>query len=574
MFLPMTRAEMEKRGWTELDVILITGDAYIDSPFSGVAIIGRVLEDAGYRVGIIACPDPRNDQAFQTLGKPRLFWGITAGAMDSMVANYTPLGKRRFQDDLLPEGKLTRPDRATIVYTNTILRLFRRDVPIVLGGVEASLRRIIHYDYWDDDLRRSVLMDSKADYLVYGMGERAILEIAHRLARNEDIRDIRGICYLSSTPPEDGIELPGWDQVKQNPLAFIEMFHLFYANQDPITGKRLFQRQTSADAPPRYLIHNPPALPLTTEELDHVYELPYEYDAHTLHQKQGRIRALETIRFSITTHRGCYGACHFCAIGVHQGRWIISRSETSIIREARRLTSHPAFKGYFLDVGGPTANMWQMDCAKKPKTGACKERHCLLPQPCERLIPSHQNQVRLLQTIRRLPGVKGVFVASGIRPDLIYADPDGEAYIREIAHHHTSGQLKLAPEHTEKRILSLMGKPELSTMLRFRRDFLHFSKEVGKKQFLSYYFIAAYPGCSLQDMIKARHFIEHNLHLSPEQVQIFTPTPSTYASVMYYTERDPFHPEQKLFVEKNPTAKQKQKDILQQKPTPTKKKKP
>ncbi|URA10376.1 YgiQ family radical SAM protein [Thermospira aquatica] len=563
MFLPMTRAEMEKRGWTELDVILITGDAYIDSPFSGVAIIGRVLEDAGYRVGIIACPDPRDEDAFKALGKPKLFWGITAGAMDSMVANYTPLGKRRFQDDLLPEGKLTRPDRATIVYTNTILRLFGREVPIILGGIEASLRRIIHYDYWDDDLRRSVLMDSKADYLVYGMGEKTILEIAHKLARNEDIRDIRGLCYLSSSPPPEGIELPGWDEVKKDPLAFIEMFHLFYANQDPITGKRLFQRQTPNDAPPRYLIHNPPALPLTTEELDHVYELPYEHDAHPLHKKQGRIRALETIQFSLTTHRGCYGGCHFCAIGVHQGRWIISRSEDSLLREAKRLTKHPAFKGYFFDVGGPTANMWQMDCAKKAKSGACRERHCLLPHPCERLIPSHERQIRLLQAIRRLPGVKGVFVASGIRPDLVYADPDGEAYVREIAFYHTSGQLKLAPEHTESKILSLMGKPDLETLLRFRRDFLRFSHEAGKKQFLSYYFIAAYPGCSREDMIKAKHFIQKHLHLTPEQVQIFTPTPSTYASVMYYTERDPFHPERKLFVEKNPSEKQKQKDILQ-----------
>lgn len=564
MFLPMTKSEMEARGWKELDVILITGDAYIDSPFSGVAVIGRVLEDAGYRVGIIACPDPKNDHDFQRLGEPRLFWGITAGAMDSMVANYTPLKKPRKQDDMLPAGKNTRPDRATIVYTNTIRRIFGKTAPIVLGGIEASLRRIIHYDYWDDDLRRSLLMDSKADFLIYGMGEKAVLELAEKLKKGEDPRTIRGLCYLSSQPPSDGVELPGWDEVKSDKLLFIQMFHEFYQEQDPIRGKRLFQRQTPHNDPPRYLVHNPPAFPLTQQELDHIYELPYEYDAHPIHHKQGPIRALETIRFSITTHRGCYGECRFCAIAVHQGRQILSRSFESIVREARRFTTHPLFRGYIHDVGGPTANMWQMDCEKKTKTGACPTRSCLFPSPCEKLSPSHNSQRKLLEALRHLPGVKAVFVSSGIRPDLVYADPGGESYIKQIAFFHTSGQLKLAPEHTEKPILALMGKPDLSSLLQFRRDFLRFSKQAGKKQFLTYYFIAAHPGCTLQDMQKAKDFIQKHLHLTPEQVQIFTPTPLTYASVMYYTERDPFHPEKTIFVEKSPAGKQRQKDILQE----------
>ncbi|MCX7881787.1 MAG: YgiQ family radical SAM protein [Brevinematales bacterium] len=558
----MTRQEMEKRGWKELDIILITGDAYIDSPFSGIAIIGRVLEEAGYRVGIIACPDPAQEREFQVLGEPRLFWGISAGAMDSMVANYTALGKRRKNDDLLPGGINRRPDRATIVYTNAIRRIFGKTVPIVLGGVEASLRRIIHYDYWDNALRRSILMDSKADYLIYGMGERAVLELADKLQKGQDPRDIRGLCYLSSTPPEDGRELPGWDEVHKDPLVFIQMFHVFYRNQDPMTGKRLFQRQTSPTDPPRYLIHNPPALPLTAEELDHIYELDYEYDAHPSHHQQGGIRALDTIRFSLTTHRGCYGECRFCAITVHQGRHILSRSQESLVREAKRFTHHPLFRGYIFDVGGPTANMWRMECSQKAKSGACTTRTCLLPTPCEKLSPSHEAQKRLLETLRHIPGVKAVFVSSGIRPDLVYADPYGETYIQQIASHHTSGQLKLAPEHTEKPILDLMGKPDLTTLLRFRHDFMRFSKKRGKKQFLTYYFIAAYPGCTVNDMLKAKRFIHKHLHIHPEQIQIFTPTPLTYASVMYYTKRDPFHPEKTLFVEESLSGKQKQKDIL------------
>jgi len=562
MFLPMTPEEVKARGWDALDVILVSGDAYIDSPLHGVAVIGRVLEAQGFRVGIIACPDPAKDEDFCVLGEPRLFWGVTAGAVDSMVANYTPTGKPRRSDDLLPGGKNTRPDRATIVYTNVIRRIFKKTVPIVLGGIEASLRRIIHYDYWDDKLRRSILMDSKADYLVYGMGERTVGELARALQEGRDVSSLRGLCYLTSSPPDNAEVLPGWSEVNADPLVFIEMFHRFYVNQDPVLGRRLVQRQTSYDQVARYLVHNPPALPLREDELDEVYELPYEYDAHPIHQKQGPIRALETIRFSLTTHRGCYGECRFCAIAVHQGRQILSRSMESIVREAKRFLRHPAFKGYILDVGGPTANMWRMDCAKKSRTGSCRHRECLLPEPCDRLIPSHGDQLRLLETLRQLPGVKGVFVASGIRPDLVYADPDGERYVREIARHFTSGQLKLAPEHTERHILALMGKPSLTTLLRFREDFMKYSKQAGKKQFLTYYFIAAYPGCELSDMIKAREFANRFLYITPEQVQIFTPTPLTYASVMYYTGRDPFHPERKIFVEKNPHDKQLQKNVL------------
>lgn len=375
MFLPTTLEEMKKIGWQCLDIILVTGDTYIDSPHIGVAVIGHVLAGAGYRVGIIAQPDAKNGEDITRLGEPRLFWGVTAGSVDSMVANYTALKKRRHSDDFTPGGENTRrPDRATIAYANLIRRHFKNTKPLVLGGIEASLRRTAHYDYWDNAVRRSLLFDSKADILVYGMGEKAVLEIARRLEEKENIQDIRGICYSSKEPKEGYILLPSYEDVKKDKSKFTEMFRLFYANNDPLTAQGLCQQQDS-----RYLIQNPPAYRLSEKELDAIYDLPFERDVHPHYKKQGEVRALDTIKFSITTHRGCYGECNFCSITVHQGKTISSRSAASILREAKALTQLAGFKGYIADVGGPTANMYGIECDKKLHKGSCKDKRCLYP---------------------------------------------------------------------------------------------------------------------------------------------------------------------------------------------------
>ncbi len=558
MFLPVTRSEMESLGWDQLDVILITGDSYVDSPFIGVAVIGRLLLQAGYRVGIIAQPDVQSERDVTRLGEPLLFWGVTGGAIDSMVANYTAIKKRKHDDDMTPGGRNDRrPDRAVIVYSNLIRRYFKDTVPIVLGGVEASLRRVAHYDYWSDQIRRSILFDAKADYLLYGMADRSVIELAHALATGAYVGAIRGLCYAASQPQAGYLTLPSYQEVVSSKQAFVEMFHRFYQNNDPLTAQGLCQQQDT-----RWLIHNPPAFSLSQDELDAVHALDYERAQHPFYEQQGPLRALETIRFSIAAHRGCYGECNFCAIAVHQGRTVQWRSQVSILQEAERLTQLPDFKGYLFDVGGPTANMYGFECAKKLEQGACQDRRCLYPDRCPSLRPDHSRQTALLKALRRLPGVKKVFIGSGIRYDLVLDDRQhGDAYLREVVRHHVSGQLKVAPEHTEPRVLARMGKPGGSDLVYFKEKFDRLSAESGQEQFLTYYLIAAHPGCSEADMQRMRETIGRELEINPEQVQIFTPTPLTYASLMYYTEMDPFTG-QSLFVEKDLGRKQRQKTIL------------
>ena len=557
MFLPTTMEEVHARGWSGLDVILVTGDSYIDSPHMGVAVIGRILEDAGFRVGIIAQPDPETPDEIRRLGTPALFWGVTAGSVDSMVANYTALKKRRRSDDFTPGGiNNRRPDRAVIVYTNLIRRHCRPVVPIVLGGIEASLRRVSHYDFWSDRVRRSILFDAKADILVYGMGEKPVLALARALRTGEDYQRLPGICYKAEQPPASALQLPAHEKVARDPEAFTAMFERFYRHNDAVTGQILCQRQDT-----RYLVQNPPPAPHTMEELDAVYALDFEYDQHPHYEKQGSVQALETIRFSLATHRGCYGECHFCAIAVHQGRTVQWRSQASLLSEARRLSAHPRFKGVLLDVGGPTANMYGFECERKQRRGACRHRRCLFPKVCEHLPVDHARQRNLLKALRRLPGMRKVFVASGLRCDLVMADrQSGKAYVDALAGRHVSGQLKIAPEHTEPEVLARMGKPG-GDLLPFRERFLQASRKAGKRQFLTYYFIAAHPGTTAAHMRKLKSFCRDQLHLAPEQVQIFTPTPSTYSTLMYWTGRDPFRRE-KLFVEKAPREKQRQKALL------------
>jgi len=545
-------------GWEKADVILITGDSYIDSPFMGIAVIGKVLAAAGFKVAVIAQPDVHSDRDISRLGEPRLFWGVSGGSIDSMVANYTALKKRRKKDDYTPGGSNTRrPDRAVIVYANLIRRYFKDTVPIVLGGIEASLRRIAHYDFWSNSIRRSIMFDARADYLVYGMGEKAVVALGRYLRAGRDPRHIAGLCYIAGEKPRDFIELPSFRGVVSDKNLLIDMFTTFYRNNDPLSARRLVQKQDT-----RYLVQNPPAALLTQKEIDRVYDLDFERDLHPFYKKQGHVKALETIRFSLTTHRGCYGECNFCAIAVHQGRTIQWRSLKSIVKEAELLSRHPDFKGYILDAGGPTVNMYGYECARKLRDGPCPDRRCLFPEICPALKIDHAGQVAMLRAIRSIRGIKKVFVASGLRYDLLLADKrNGEHYLKEIVNHHVSGQLKVAPEHSEDSVLQKMGKCGRAPLIAFRNLFFRFTRNAGKQQFLSYYIIAAHPGCTEKDMRNLASFSVRELRIRPEQVQIFTPTPSTYSTLMYCTETDPFTME-KLFVEKDPGKKEHQKRIV------------
>ena len=566
MFLPSTSAEITRLGWDAPDVILVSGDAYIDSPFSGVAVIGRTLTAAGFNVAIIAQPDIRSRADIARLGAPKLFWGVSGGCVDSMVANYTATGKKRRQDDFTPGGaNNARPDRAVIAYCNLIRSAFKPCAPIVIGGIEASLRRIAHYDFWSDSVRRPVLFDAKADILAYGMAERTAAAIARALRDGFDWRTLPGICHAlpadSPAIPPDAIRLPDYaaaaPDTPEGHAAFLAMHRTFAANQDPLTARTLTQRVDT-----RCLVHNPPDTPLTPAELDAVYALPYQLDAHPVHAPQGPVRALDTIRFSITTHRGCYGECNFCAIAAHQGRHVISRTPASILQEAHRLTRHPKFTGIIQDVGGPTANMYGFECARKAQRGACPDRRCLFPACCPTLKPDHAPQLDLLERLRRIPSVRKAFVASGLRPDLIAADTrHGAAYIDALAAHHVSGQLKLAPEHSEPAVLAAMGKPGTASLLAFKDAFDAASRRHGLRQFLTYYFIAAHPGCGDGEMRALKRFAARHLRLAPEQVQIFTPTPATWSTAMYRTGLDPFTGTP-IPVTRGLRAKQAQKDIL------------
>ncbi|MBN1496137.1 MAG: YgiQ family radical SAM protein [Spirochaetes bacterium] len=558
MYIPTTKEEAQSLGWDRLDVILVSGDTYIDSPYMGVAVIGHVLMDAGYRVGIIAQPDIRDGRDIARLGEPALFWGVTSGSVDSLVSNYTATGKKRTDDDLTPGGRnVRRPDRAVIVYTNLIRQHFKNTVPIVIGGIEASLRRIAHYDFRDNKVRRSLLFDAKADILVYGMGERAVLDCAETLKNNRDYRAIRGICYIAGDPVPGFIELPSYEHAARDRRAFAAMSRLFFDNGESSGSKGMVQKHGG-----RYLVHNPPAAPLTSQELDRVYEYEYERDIHPYYKRMGAVRALDTIQFSITTHRGCFGGCNFCSIAVHQGRFIISRSEASIVREAKGFVKHPGFKGIIADIGGPTANMYGMVCRTMAAKGPCPDRQCLGDYVCRSMSVSHKSQISLLRKIRQIRGIRKAFVASGIRHDLVMADRDaGEEYLSEIVRHHVSGQLKVAPEHCVERVLDLMGKPSIDSLLLFRDLYVRLNRQQGKRQFLTYYLIAAHPGCTLDDMKHLRGFMRNEFHIEPEQVQIFTPLPSTLSTVMYYTGRNPINGKT-IFVERNSAEKERQKKAL------------
>lgn len=564
MFLPTTIEEIRARGWSRPDVILISGDTYIDSPYSGVAVIGRILENAGYKTAILAQPDVDDPADFTRLGEPTLFWGVSGGLVDSMVSNYTALKKPRNQDDFTPGGvNNRRPDRALIVYTNRIRRYFKDTVPIVLGGVEAGLRRVAHYDFWSNKVRGSVLFDAKADYLLYGMADRSIVELADALRDGKPLDRIRGLCYGAKEAPAGALALPPLKAVQSDPAEYERMFKMFYRNNDAVYGVTLAQ-----DHGFRFLIQNPPAKPLNTREMDAVYGLPFERDVHPYYKAQGEVRALQTIRFSVPTHRGCYGECNYCAIAVHEGRTVQWRSETSVLEEIRKISAFPDFKGYIYDLGGPTANMYGYECRKKLEKGACKERRCIYPSVCPQLPVDHRPQLALLEKARRIPGVKKIMIASGIRYDLIPADiAYGKAYVRELTRYHVSGQLRVAPEHDSPKVLAAMGKPGKSALLAFKDEFERETKAAGLPQYLSYYFIACHPGCTERDMAGLKKFCQETLHVTPEQAQIFTPTPSTWSATMYYTERHPDSGEH-VFVEKDPARKQKQKDILTQKTEP------
>jgi len=572
MFLPATPQELSARNIKRPDIILVTGDAYIDSPFMGISLVGRVLESHGFSVGIIAQPDIKSGKDITRLGEPRLFWGVSGGAVDSMVANYTASKKRRKQDDYTPGGKNTRrPDRAVIAYTNLIRQHFKHTVPIVLGGIEASLRRIAHYDFWSDKIRRSILFDAKADYLLFGMAHDTVVQMAKTLDNFRTdhpeklaarLKRLSGIGYISDRP--SGIELPSFEEVSRDKDLYAKSFKTFYAQTDPLTASTISQAHQG-----RYLVLTPPPVPSSTKQMDAIHALPFTRALHPLDREKGDVRALETIRFSIPTHYGCYGECNFCAITVHQGRTVYWRSQDSILEEARKMTKDPDFKGYIFDLGGPTANMYGYECRKKLKKGACPERRCLFPKICPSLKPDHGPQMTLLSAIARLPGVKKVFINSGIRYDLILNDPEkGKAYLEKLVQNHVSGQMKVAPEHSVPRVLSLMGKQTAEDLLAFKKMFDAFCKTAGKQQFLTYYLIAGHPGCTAEDMQDLKRFTREKLSALPEQVQIFTPTPSTFSTLMYYTQKDPFT-QTGLFVEKNMKQKERQKTILTAKPAPT-----
>jgi uncharacterized radical SAM protein YgiQ len=561
MFLPTTRAEMKKRGWKKLDIILITSDAYIDSSYMGISVIGKLLEKAGYRVGVIGQPDVSNGDDIKRLGEPKLFWGVSGGSVDSMVSNYTATKRFRNTDDYTPGGKNDkRPDRATLVYCNLIRQHFKETVPLVLGGIEASLRRVTHYDFWSNKLRKPIIFDAKADYLIYGMAENSVIEFTDALKNNEDVTDIRGLSYIAKEPKPDYLQIASHDECLNDKNRFIDMFDDFYKNNDPISAKGLCQKVDT-----RYLIQNPPSIYLSTEELDDVSDLDFERELHPYHQPSGEVKALETIKFSITTHQGCYGECNFCAIGVHQGRTIRSRSEASILKEATSFTKDKNFKGIISDVGGPTANMYGFECVKKVKKGTCEHKACMTPVMCKAMKIDHTPQIKLLRKIRSIEGIKKAFIASGIRYDLIADDKlNGYNYLKEIVNHHISGQMKVAPEHIDDEVLAYMGKPGKQSLVNFKVLFDKLNKESGKNQFLTYYLIAAHPGCKDENMHNLKDFATNVLKMNPEQAQVFTPTPSTYSTLMYYTQMDP-KTRKPLFVEKDIIKKERQKNIVIQK---------
>ncbi|MDM7940406.1 MAG: YgiQ family radical SAM protein [Methanothrix sp.] len=534
-FLPISLQDCKSLGIDQLDIILICGDAYVDHPSFGTALIGRVLWDAGYFVGIVAQPDWRSNEDLRALGRPRLFYGVSSGNVDSMVNNFTPNLKRRRWDVYSPGGALRRPDRALIVYANIVHALYP-DVPIILGGIEASLRRFAHYDYWSDSVRQSILADAPGSLLVYGMGENPLKEVALRMEKGEKIEEIRDVAGTvvkeevrrwRAAQHDDSLVIPSFSDVSSDIRLYARAFALHYGEQDPFLGRAVVQPH-----PKTVIIQNKPARPLTCEELDHIYELPFSREAHPTYREA--VPALEPVRFSITSHRGCFGSCSFCALTHHQGRIVQSRSIESIVREATRLTGMKGFKGIIQDVGGPTANMYGLTCPRW-RHGACQDKLC--SAQCPSLDKDHAQQVQLLRHLRKVPGVRKVFISSGIRHDLLLANSSD--YLHDLCQHHVSGHLKIAPEHISRTVLECMHKPPVEVLNAFCERFRKVSEELGREQYLLPYFMSGHPGCTIKDMIELAEYLRDH-HMYTEQVQDFTPTPMTVSTTMYYTGLDPF----------------------------------
>lgn len=565
-FLPTTAAEIEDLGWEQPDFIIITGDAYVDHPSFGTAIISRVLERYGYKVAILAQPDWKSPDDFKKLGRPRLAFLINSGNVDSMVNHYSVFKKRRRQDQYSPGGIAgKRPDRAVIVYSSRAREAYK-DVPIIIGGIEASLRRFAHYDYWEDQLRRSILLDAKADLLIYGMGEKAVIEIAEALNSGIAIKDIhwiRGTVYKRLEENDaavminepDAIMLPLFPVMQSTPSAYAESFKIQYINNDFIRGRQLVEPYGNKV----YVVQNPPMEILTTEELDQVYELPFEGGFHPSYSAMGGVPAIEEVRFSITANRGCFGNCSFCALTYHQGRTVQGRSKDSLVSEAVSLTETPDFKGYIHDVGGPTANFRKPSCKKQLTSGTCADKDCLYPTPCPNLEIDHSEYLDILRTIRRLPGIKKVFIRSGIRYDYAIYDKD-DSFIKELCEHHVSGSLKIAPEHISSKVLGRMHKPSKSVFIKFSEKYHEINAKLSLKQFLIPYFISSHPGSTIADAIDLALFLKSSGFV-PDQVQDFYPTPGTLSTCMYYTGLDPFTNE-KIYIPNSPEEKKAQRALL------------
>ena len=561
-FLPISRADMKRRGWEQCDFVYVIGDAYVDHPTFGHAIISRVLEDAGYKVGIISQPDWKDPESILALGEPRLGFLVMSGNMDSMVNHYSVSKKRRKTDAFTPGGVTgKRPDHAAVVYCNLIRRTFPHK-PVIVGGIEASLRRLAHYDYWSDSLKRSLLLDSQADLLLYGMGERSILEVAEALDSGLDISDItyvRGSVYKTRSLESvyDALTLPSYEALCADRRTYAESFYRQYCNTDPFIAKRLAEPYEKEGC---WVVQNPPQEPLTTEEMDRVYALPYMRTYHPSYEKAGGVPAIEEVKFSLTSNRGCFGGCSFCALTFHQGRIVQTRSHEAIIDEAREVIADPDFKGYIHDVGGPTANFRHPSCQKQLTKGVCPNRQCLFPTPCKNLQVDHRDYLELLRKLRALPGVKKVFIRSGIRFDYLLCDKD-DTFLKEMVKHHISGQLKVAPEHVSDPVLKMMGKPPNAVYQKFIAKYQRLNEKLGMKQYVVPYLMSSHPGSTLKEAVKLAEYLR-DLGYMPEQVQDFYPTPSTISTVMYYTGLDP-RTMKPVYVPTNPHEKAMQRALIQ-----------
>lgn len=560
MFLPINKEDMIQRGWDQVDFVLVTGDAYVDHPSFGTAIISRVLESHGFRVAILSQPAWDDACDFKRFGKPRLGFLINSGNVDSMVNHYSVFRHRRRRDVYSPGGKSgRRPDRAVIVYCNRAREAYK-DVPVIIGGLEASLRRLGHYDYWDNKVRRSILMDSRADILIYGMGEHACVEIAEALdagIQAQDITWINGTCVRMKDPyiQDDDVMLPDFESIKASKEEYCRSFTMQYRSNEPVNGRRLIERYDDNN----YVVQNPPQPPLERDELDILYELPFMRDYHPSYEAEGGVPAIEEVKFSITANRGCFGGCAFCAITYHQGREVRSRSRESIVQEAELLKQQDGFKGYIHDIGGPTANFRNPSCEKQKKHGMCQHKDCLFPKPCSQLEADHSEYIDVLKAVRELDGIKRVFIRSGIRYDYMLADKD-KSFMKELCMHHVSGVLKVAPEHISPRVLKNMRKPAKEVFDRFSAEYSRMNKKLGKKQYMIPYFISSHPGSTLQDAVELALYMKETGFV-PDQVQDFYPTPGTLATCMYYTEMDPFTMK-KVYVAKTEEEKKMQRALM------------